>query len=92
MFQITSLRFWIGVSLAWPVLWILIFDRWFFWTPMGLLIAFGIPIAGWLMWWKYYEGDGEKLLHEGKVAMAKSTIVFNRLKKQIGRKRASNSR
>ncbi len=91
MFQITSLRFWIGVSLAWPLLWILIFDSWFFWTPIGLLIVFGIPAAGWLAWWKFYEGNGEKLLHEGKVAMAKGTIALNRLKKQVGKKRASNS-
>ena len=90
MLQLTSLRFWIGVSLAWPLLWILVFDRWFFWTPIGLLVTFGIPIAGWLVWWKFYEGNGEKLLTEGKLLLAKSTISLNKLKRQVAKKRASS--
>ncbi len=89
MFELTSLRFWIGISLAWPLLWILVFDRWFFWTPIDLLVTFGIPIAGWLVWWKFYEGNGEKLLTEGKLLLAKSTISLNKLKKQVAKKRAS---
>ena len=89
MFQFTTLRLWIGISLVWPVLWILIFDRWFFWTPVGLLVTFGIPIAGWLVWWKFYDGNGEKLVTEGKLVLAKSTIALNKWKKQIAKKRAS---
>ena len=92
MFRITSLRLWIGVSLAWPLLWALIFDRWFFFTPLGLLIAFGMPITAWLVWWKFYEGNGEKLLAEGRLAMAKGTIAAMRLKKQLTEKRASSQR
>ena len=90
MLELTSLRLWLGISLAWPLHWILIFDRWFFWTPVGLLVTFGIPIIGWLAWWKFYEGNGEKLLTEGKLFLARGTIAFNRLKKQINRKRASH--
>ena len=89
MFQVTSLRLWIGISLAWPLLWILIFDRWFFWTPVGLFVTFGIPIAAWLVWWKYCEGNGEKLITEGKLLLAKSTISLNKLKKQMAKKRVS---
>ena len=89
MFEITSIRLWIGISLAWPSLWILIFDRWFFWTPLGLFITFGIPILGWLIWWKYYEGNGEKLLTEGKLLLAKSTIAFNKMKRKIEKRRLS---
>ena len=89
MLQPTSLRLWLVISAVWPLLWILIFDRWFFWTPVGLFITFGIPIAGWLIWWKYYEGNGEKLLTEGKLLLAKSTITFNKMKKQIAKKRVS---
>lgn len=89
MFEITPIRLWIGISLAWPLLWILIFNRWFFWTPLGLLITFGIPTLGWLIWWKYYEGDGEKLLTESKLMAAKSTIAFNKMKKQIAKRRLS---
>ena len=90
MFQLTSLRLWLGISLAWPLLWILIFDRWFFWTPLGLFVTFGIPLVGWLVWWKYYEGNGEKMLTEGKLVLAKSTIALNKIKKQIARKRVSH--
>ncbi len=90
MFQPTPFRICLGISLAWPLLWILIFDRWFFWTPLGLFVALGIPIVGWLIWWKFYEGNGEKALTEGKLMLAKSTIALNRLKKQIAKKRASH--
>ena len=90
MFQLTSLRLWLGISLAWPLLWILIFYRWFFWTPLGLFVTFGIPIVGWLIWWKYYEGNGEKMLTEGKLVLAKSTIALNKIKKQIASKRVSH--
>ncbi len=86
MFQLNTIRFWIGVSLAWPLLWIWIFDSWFFWTPMGLLVTFGIPVLSWLAWWKFYEGNGEKLLTEGKLMMARSTIVLNRFKKRVSKK------
>lgn len=90
MIKITALRICIGVSLIWPLFWILVFDSWFFWTPVGLFVTFGFPILGWLVWWKYYEGNGEKLLTEGKLAMAKTTIAFNRMKKQVAKKRAAN--
>ena len=86
MFQPNTIRFWIGVTLVWPLLWIWIFDRWFFWTPIGLLVTFGIPITGWIVWWKFYEGNGEKLLHEGKLLLAKGTIRMNRMKKQVSKK------
>ena len=90
MMLLLSLRFWIGVSLAWLVLWILIFDAWFFWTPIGLFVSIGIPIVCWLLWWKFYESNGEKMLHESKLLLARGTIAFNRLKKQIAKKRVSH--
>jgi len=92
MFEVTTMRVWIAISLVWPLFWILVFDSWFFWTPLGLFITFGIPTLGWLVWWKYYEGNGQKLLTEGRLVMAKSTIAFNRMKKQLSKKRVSNQR
>lgn len=89
MFQLRSLRLWIGITLAWPLLWIMIFDRWFFWSPLGLIITFGVPILGWLVWWKFYEGNGEKLLTESKLLLARSTIALNKMKKQASKKLAS---
>jgi hypothetical protein len=90
MFDITLLRTWIGISLVWPLLWALLFNRWFFLSPLGLFIAFGIPTAGWLLWWKYYEGNGEKLLSEGRLVLDKGTKTLLKVKKQISKKRVSS--
>jgi membrane-associated phospholipid phosphatase len=87
MFDITLIRTWIGISLVWPLLWALLFNRWFFMSPIGLFIAFGIPIAGWLLWWKYYEGNGEKLLSEGRLVLDKGTKTLLKVKKKISKKR-----
>ncbi len=83
MFEITSIRTWVGISLVWPLLWALVFNRWFFLSPLGLFIAFGIPIAGWVLWWKYYEGNGEKLLSEGRLILDKSAKTLLKVKKRF---------
>lgn len=90
MFDITTIRIWIGISLAWPLLWLVVFNRWFFLSPLGLLIAFGIPIAGWVIWWKYYEGNGQKLKSEAHLVSAKAAEFLHTLKKKISKKRISN--
>ena len=87
MFDISLIRTWIGITLAWPLLWALVFDRWFFLSPLGLFIAFGVPIAGWVLWWKYYEGNGQKLLSEGRLVLGKSSEILRNLKKHISKKR-----
>jgi len=89
MFDITLIRTWIGISLAWPLLWALVFNRWFFLSPLGLFIALGIPIAGWVLWWKFYEGNGEKLLSEGRLVLDKGAKTLLKVKKQFPKKRAS---
>lgn len=83
MIAITTIQKCIGATVAWPLLWVIVFDRWFFLSPLGLFIAFGIPIAGWVIWWKYYEGNGEKLLSEGRLVLGKSTETLHKLKKRI---------
>ena len=90
MFDITLIRTWIGISLAWPLFWALVFNRWFFLSPLGLFIAFGMPIAGWFLWWKYYEGNGEKLLSEGRQVLGKSAKTWLKVKKQLSKKRISS--
>ena len=81
MFDIRLIRTWIGISLAWPLIWALVFNRWFFLSPLGLFIAFGIPIAGWVIWWKFYEGNGEKLLAEGRLVLGKGSQTLLKVKK-----------
>lgn len=83
MIAITTIQKCIGATVAWPLLWVIVFDRWFFLSPLGLFIAFGVPIAGWVIWWKYYEGNGEKLLSEGRLVLGKSTETLHKLKKRI---------
>ncbi len=90
MFEITTIRIWIGASLVWPLFWALVFNRWFFLSPLGLLIALGIPIAGWVIWWKYYEGNGEKLMSEAHLVSGKATQILRTVKKQVSRKRVPN--
>ena len=90
MFEITSIRTWIGVSLVWPLFWALVCNRWFFLSPLGLIIAFGIPIAGWVLWWKFYEGNGQKLMSEGRLILDKSSEILLHLKKRVSKKRISS--
>ena len=90
MFDIRLIRTWIGISLVWPLLWALVFNRWFFLSPLGLFIAFGIPIAGWVIGWKFYEGDGEKLLAEGRLVLGKGSQTLLKVKKQLAKKRVSS--
>lgn len=90
MFDIASIRTWIGISLVWPLFWALVFNRWFFLSPLGMIITFGIPIAGWVLWWKFYEGNGEKLLSEGRLVLGKGIKTFFKVKKQFSKKRVSN--
>ena len=90
MFEITTMRIWIGISLAWPMLWVVVFDRWFFFSPLGLVIALGIPIAGWLLWWKYYERDGQKLMSEGRLVLGRSAETLLKVKKQLSKKHISS--
>ena len=87
MFDIRLIRTWIGISLVWPLLWALVFNRWFFLSPLGLFIAFGMPIAGWVIWWKFYEGNGEKLLAEGRLVLGRGSQTLLKVKKQLAKKR-----
>jgi hypothetical protein len=67
-----------------------VFNRWFFFSPLGLLITFGLPIAGWVLWWKYYEGNGQKLLSEGRQFLDKGSEILLKVKKQFSKKRVSS--
>ena len=89
MFEITTIRKCIAASLAWPLFWVLVLDRWFLLSPFGVIIAFGIPVAGWVLWWKYYEGDGQKLQAEGRLVLGKSSEILHNLKKYISKKHIS---
>jgi len=83
MVEITTLRIWISISIAWPLLSMLVFDRWFLFSPLGILIAFGMPIAGWTFWWKFYREEGQKIALQDKFSVGKSVGVFKNLKKRI---------
>ena len=83
MVKITTLRIWIGISIAWPLLCILMFNRWFFLSPLGLLIAFGIPIGGWIFWWKFYREAAQKLAFNEKFNVEKGVGFLMNLKKRL---------
>ncbi len=83
MAEIKTLGNWIGISIAWPLLCLLVFNKWFFLSPFGLLIAFGIPIAGWAFWRRYYRGKGQKIAFSGQFSVGKSIGIIENLKKRF---------
>lgn len=89
MFELTTMRIWIVVSLVWPLFWVLVFDRWFFFSPIGVLIAIGPPLAGWLFWWNFYRGEEEKMVSDGRLVLDKSVETLQRLKRQHSNRQQS---
>ncbi len=83
MAKITTLGIWISISIAWPLLWLLVFNKWFFLSPLGLLMAFGIPIAGWAFWWKFYREEGQKNAFNDKFSVDKGVGFLANLKKRL---------
>jgi hypothetical protein len=83
MIKITTLRICIGISCAWPLLWLLVFDRWFFLSPLGLIIAFGIPIGIWVAGYNFYRDREEMLLVHRRLLAEKNAEFFLHLKKRF---------
>ena len=91
MIEITTMRIWIGVSIAWPLLWLIVVDRWFFLSPFGLIIAFGMPIAGWVFWWNCYREENQRIVLNDKLGLERVEGVLLKLKKRlINNQKASN--
>lgn len=87
MVEFTTMRICAGISLAWPLFWILVFDRWFLLSPLGLLVAFGMPIAAWVSWWKLFRGEEQKFLSEAGKIVAKNVAIWLKLKNRLGGQR-----
>ncbi|MDC1286399.1 hypothetical protein N8198_00780 [Gammaproteobacteria bacterium] len=83
MVEITTFRIWISASIAWPLFWLLVFDRWFALSPLGILIVFGIPIAAWVLWWKFYRGEDQIIALGEKFSVDKGVALLNNLKKHL---------
>lgn len=87
MLEITTMRIWIGISLAWPLFWVLVFDRWFLLSPFGFLFTFGLPIAAWVFWWKFFRGEEEKVLSDARNVAGKNVEHLLKLKKRLIKQR-----
>jgi len=83
MVEIKTLRIWIGVSIAWPLLCLLVFSKWFFLSPLGLIISLGIPIVSWVFWWNCYREEGQKIAFNGEFSIGKSVGFLENLKKRF---------
>ena len=83
MFEMTTLRFWIGMTAAWLILCVLLFDQWFFFSPLGLMVTFGIPLAGWFVWWRYSPAEGHEISDEERQLIDKSQALLQRLKSRF---------
>ena len=85
MIKITTIRIWMGVTAAWLGLCILMFDRWFFFSPLGLIITFGLPAAGWFIWWRYSPAQGHDVSPEEKQAIELFQEFVQGLKSRFNR-------
>jgi hypothetical protein len=83
MAEIKTLRIWIGISITWPLLCLLVFNEWFFLSPLGLLIAFGIPIAVWAFWRKFYREEGQRIAFNEKFNVGKGVGFLADMKKRL---------
>jgi hypothetical protein len=86
MIEITTLRICIGMTCGWPLLWLLVFDRWFFLSPLGLIIALGIPIVCWVLWLIFYRDAEQKVVRDRRMVTDMSAESLQRLKKRLGMK------
>ena len=80
-----TIRFWIGATIAWLLFCILVFDRWYFFSPLGLIVTFGIPAAGWFAWWRYAPTEGRALSEGEQRVLDSSAGLLQRLKDRIAR-------
>ncbi len=83
MVKLTTMRIWIGISIAWPFLCMLMFNKWFFFSPLGLLITFVLPVAGWALWWKFYREEEQILAISDKLNVDKGIGFLTNLKKRL---------
>lgn len=81
----TTIRFWMVVTVAWLGLCILLFDRWFFFSPLGLILAFGLPLGGWFAWWRYAPAEGNEISPGEKQMLELGQEFLQDLKKRFNR-------
>ncbi len=83
MKELTTFRIWIGITCAWPLLWAMVFDRWFFLSPLGILFVFGLPIAGWVLWFLFYRGEEDKIANDGRLVADAGAELLLKLKNGV---------
>ena len=80
-----TIRFWMGATVAWLAFCILVFDRWYFFSPLGLVVTFGLPAAGWVIWWRYAPTESRALSDGEQRALDRGMGLLQRLKDRIAR-------
>lgn len=83
MIDLKALQFGLGATVAWLLLCILMFDRWFFFSPLGIILAFGLPVVGWLLWWRYAASDEREISPEEQQLIDKGADWVQWLKNRI---------
>jgi len=87
MIDMKTLRFGLGATAAWLLLCVLLFDQWFFFSPLGIIITFGLPAVGWLLWWRYSPAGGREISREEQQVLDKGFDWLQRLKSGLNRQR-----
>ena len=81
----TTLRYSLGLTVGWILLCILMFDRWFFFSPLGIILTFGLPSLGWYLWWRYAPAKGHEISEEERQLLEKSIGWLQSLKNRFNR-------
>lgn len=61
MREVSGIRLGVVATVLWPMFWAMIFARWFYFSPLGLIIVFGLPIVCWVLWWNVYRDQSTEL-------------------------------
>lgn len=80
-----TIRFWMGATVAWLLFCILVFDRWYFFSPLGLALTFGLPAAGWFSWWRYAPAESRALSAGEQRVLDTAAELLQRLKNRFVR-------
>ena len=85
MIDLKKLQFGLGATAAWILLCVLMFDRWFFFSPFGLILTFFLPAVGWLLWWRYAAGEEREITPEEQQVLDKGQDWLRRIKNGLNR-------
>lgn len=88
MTEMTPVKIAAIATIVWIGLWTLLFDSWFFWSPLGLLLVFVLPAGAWIGWWKWLRVEGEEMTLDEMRELAREGVAnLSKLKQRLTREK-----